>query len=57
MEYYNPATKETANENDSVVGVGNALAKELEQNYGIATLHDKTNHSVSYDDRVISFIM
>jgi len=50
MEYYNPATKETANENDSVVGVGNALAKELEQNYGIATLHDKTNHSVSYDD-------
>lgn len=50
MEYYSPATKETANENDSVVGVGNALAKELEQNYGIATIHDKTNHSVSYND-------
>lgn len=50
MEYYAPATKETASENDSVVGVGNALAKELEENYGIATIHDKTNHSVSYND-------
>ena len=50
MEYYNPATKETLEENNSVVGVGNALTKELEENYGIATIHDKTNHSISYDD-------
>lgn len=37
-------------ENYNVVGVGNALAKELEETYGIATIHDKTNHSTSYNE-------
>ena len=38
------------NENYNIVGVGNALAKELEETYGIATIHDKTNHSISYNE-------
>lgn len=49
-EYYAPATKDTTDERYSVVGVGNVLTQELEENYGIATTHDKTIHSVSYDD-------
>lgn len=49
-EYYSPATRDTTEENLSVVGVGNVLTKELEENYGIATIHDKTIHSTSYND-------
>ncbi|MBL4932980.1 stage II sporulation protein P [Clostridium paridis] len=50
MESYSPATAESNDPNMSVVGVGNALTKELEENYGIATIHDTTIHSLSYDD-------
>ena len=34
----------------NVVGVGDVLANELEENYGISVIHDKTNHCISYND-------
>ncbi len=37
------------NEEHNVVGVGTLVAKELEENYGISVIHDKTNHSASYE--------
>ncbi|HBJ2620780.1 MULTISPECIES: stage II sporulation protein P [Clostridium] len=49
-ENYAEASVDTTDENANVVGVGDALAKELEENYGISVIHDKTNHSVSYND-------
>lgn len=39
---------DTDNEEYNVVGVGDILAEELEKNYGISVIHDKTNHSMSY---------
>lgn len=41
---------DTNNESLNVVGVGETLARELEENYGIAVIHDKTMHSISYND-------
>ena len=38
------------NENSNIVSVGNILTTELEETYGISTIHDKTNHSISYND-------
>jgi len=49
-ENYAEAGKDTLDENYSVVGVGNEVTRELEENYGIAVIHDKTNHSVSYNN-------
>jgi len=49
-ENYNAAEPESLNENTNVVGVGDVLSKELEENYGIAVLHDKTDHCISYND-------
>ena len=49
-ENYAEASVDTTDENANVVGVGDVLAKELEENYGISVIHDKTNHSVSYND-------
>ncbi|WP_315080208.1 stage II sporulation protein P [uncultured Clostridium sp.] len=49
-ENYAEASADTTDENANVVGVGDVLAKELEENYGISVIHDKTNHSVSYND-------
>lgn len=37
------------NEAYNVVGVGSLVAKELEENYGISVIHDKTNHSAAYE--------
>ena len=34
----------------NVVGVGDVLAKELQEGYGIAVIHDKTIHDTSYND-------
>ncbi|MBE6053815.1 MAG: stage II sporulation protein P [Clostridium sartagoforme] len=34
----------------NVAGVGDVLTKELEEGYGISVIHDKTNHSVSYNE-------
>lgn len=49
-ENYAETSRDTLDERYSVVGVGNAIEEELENNYGISVIHDKTNHSVSYND-------
>jgi stage II sporulation protein P len=51
-ENYSPNEKEadSTDENTNVVGVGDVLANELEENYGISVIHDKTNHCISYND-------
>lgn len=49
-ENYNVTEQESSNENTNVVGVGDVLADELENNYGISVIHDKTDHCVSYND-------
>lgn len=49
-ESYLPSNRDSTDESLNVVGVGDALANELEQNYGISVIHDKTMHSASYED-------
>lgn len=49
-ESYVERDNHTLDTDFSVVGVGEVLAKELEEGYGISVIHDKTNHSVSYND-------
>lgn len=47
-ESYSEDRPDSFDEKYNVVGVGDILEDELEKTYGIATIHDKTNHSVSY---------
>ncbi len=49
-ENYNVNITDSTNEATNVVGVGDVLAKELEERYGISVIHDKTDHCVSYND-------
>lgn len=49
-ENYNASEPDSLNEETNVVGVGDVLAKELEENYGISVIHDKTDHCISYND-------
>lgn len=49
-ENYSATEQDSTDENTNVVGVGDVLANELEENYGISVIHDKTNHCVSYND-------
>ena len=49
-ENYNAKEPESSDENTNVVGVGDVLSKELEENYGISVIHDKTDHCISYND-------
>ena len=49
-ENYNASEPESLDENTNVVGVGDVLASELEENYGISVIHDKTDHCISYND-------
>ncbi len=49
-ENYNATEPESSDENTNVVGVGDVLANELEENYGISVIHDKTDHCISYND-------
>ena len=49
-ENYNANEPESSDENTNVVGVGDVLSKELEENYGISVIHDKTDHCISYND-------
>lgn len=50
-ENYAEADKDTTDNNFNVVGVGEILAKELEEGYGISVIHDKTVHSLGgYND-------
>lgn len=48
MEGYAESGSDTSNSEYNVVGVGDIITSELEKGYGISTIHDKTNHSVSY---------
>ncbi len=49
-EGYAEAGSDTEQEDFSVVGVGEVLAQELEDGYGISVIHDKTIHDTSpYD--------
>jgi stage II sporulation protein P len=41
---------DSLDEDTNVVGVGDVLASELEDNYGVSVIHDKTDHCVSYND-------
>lgn len=50
-ENYAEADKDTTDNNFNVIGVGEILAKELEEGYGISVIHDKTVHSLGgYND-------
>ncbi|WP_300384983.1 stage II sporulation protein P [Clostridium sp.] len=49
-ENYAEASELTTDSNYNVVGVGDVLAKELEEGYGISVIHNTTNHSISYND-------
>ena len=46
-EGYAEAGSDTEQEDFSVVGVGDVLAQELEEGYGISVIHDKTIHDTS----------
>lgn len=46
-EGYAEAGADTEQEDFSVVGVGDVLAEELEEGYGISVVHDKTIHDTS----------
>ncbi|MGG5462674.1 stage II sporulation protein P [Clostridium sp. B9] len=39
----------SSNEAHNVVGIGSLVTKELQENYGISVIHDKTIHSASYE--------
>ena len=49
-EGYSEVNGSSDNGDFTVVGVGDVLAKELEENYGIAVVHDTTVHDVEYND-------
>lgn len=49
-EAYAEAGTDSTNNKYNVVGVGEALTKELEENYGIAVVHDTTNNSTDYNE-------
>ena len=49
-ENYSERENLTTDTDFNVAGVGDVLAKELEEGYGISVTHDKTNHSVVYDN-------
>ncbi len=49
-EGYSETKNFTDDSNHNVVGVGEVITKELEENYGISVIHDKTVHDVSYND-------
>lgn len=48
-EAYSDVGGWTEDEDFSVVGVGNILADELQNGYGISVIHDKTNHYKTYN--------
>ena len=49
-ENYNANMPDSYNEETNVVGAGDVLEMELENNYGISVIHDKTDHCRSYND-------
>lgn len=49
-ENYSERENLTLDNDFNVSGVGDVLAKELEEGYGISVVHDKTNNSISYNE-------
>lgn len=49
-ENYAEAGSDTEESKYNVVGVGDELARILEEDYGISVIHDRTNHSISYNN-------
>lgn len=45
-ESYSPGPTNTQDSTKSVVAVGDALQQELEKNYGVSVIHDKTIHDI-----------
>lgn len=48
-EAFGGGSTDSGDTNTNVVGVGEALKKELEEEYGISVIHDTTDHSQSYN--------
>lgn len=48
-ESYKPGEVDSYDETKNICAVGNELVRELENNYGISVVHDKTIHSTSYN--------
>lgn len=46
-QYAESGDSQTTNADANVVGVGDILAKELEEGYGISVVHDKTNYTIA----------
>lgn len=46
-ESYKPSAQDNIDPTKSVCAVGDVIANELQNNYGIATIHDKTIHNVA----------
>ncbi|GLC32234.1 stage II sporulation protein P [Clostridium omnivorum] len=49
-ESYSPGASDNEDQTKNVCAVGDALADELEKNYGISVAHDKTVHDVVYNN-------
>lgn len=49
-EAFKPADNDSFYEQYNIVGVGDVLKKELEENYDVEVIHDKTIHNSSYVD-------
>lgn len=49
-ESYKPGPSDNEDQTKNVCAVGDALAEELEKNYGISVAHDKTVHDVVYNN-------
>lgn len=47
-EAFKPANNDSFYEQYNIVGIGDVLKKELEKNYNIEVVHDKTIHNTSY---------
>lgn len=47
-EAFKPAQNDSFYEQYNIVGVGDVLKRELEKNYNIEVIHDKTIHNTSY---------
>lgn len=45
-ESYKPSAQDNTDPSKSICAVGDIIANELQNNYGIATIHDKTIHNV-----------
>ena len=47
-EAFSEKSPDSTDENYNIVGVGEELKNQLEENYGISVIHDKTNHCTNY---------